>query len=58
MGADESPVFVDTNMPIHAFDRSAGDTRERARSLLDQLWGDIRGRRSIQVLCTFYVAVT
>jgi predicted nucleic acid-binding protein len=51
-------VLVDTYVLVYAFDRSAGEKRERARSLLDRLWSDMRGRLSIQVLQEFYVAVT
>lgn len=58
MSADEGPVFVDTNVLVYAFDQSAGDKRDRARSLLDRLWTDKRGCLSIQVLQELYVAVT
>jgi len=58
MSAVESPVFVDTNVLVYAFDQSAGEKRDRARSLLDQLWSDMRGCLSVQVLQEFYVAVT
>lgn len=58
MSADEAPVFVDTNVLVYAFDRSAGEKRDRARSLLDRLWSDMRGHLSIQVLQEFYVIVT
>ncbi|MCX6616100.1 MAG: PIN domain-containing protein [Acidobacteria bacterium] len=58
MSADASPVFVDTNVLVYAFDQSAGHKRERARYLLDQLWSDARGCVSVQVLQEFYVAIT
>lgn len=58
MGADESPVFVGTNVLVYAFDQSAGEKRDRARSLLDQLWSDMRGCVSVQVPQEFYVVVT
>lgn len=58
MSVDEAPVFVDTNILIYAFDSTAGEKRDRARALLDQLWLEMRGRLSIQVLQEFYVAVT
>lgn len=58
MSGDESPVFVDTNVLVYAFDQSAGEKRDRACSVLDGLWSDMRGRLSIQVLQEFYVAVT
>jgi len=58
MSEDESPVFVDTNVLVYAFDQSAGEKHQRAHSLLDQLWSDMRGCVSIQVLQEFYVAIT
>lgn len=58
MSADEAPVFIDTNVLVYAFDQSAGEKRNRARTLLDRLWSDRRGRLSVQVLQEFYVTVT
>lgn len=58
MSADEAPVFVDTNVFVHAFDESAGEKRDRAHSLLDQLWADMRGCLSVQVLREFNVTAT
>ncbi|MBM3122311.1 MAG: PIN domain-containing protein [Chloroflexi bacterium] len=58
MSADHSLVFVDTNILVYAYDRSAGQKRERARSFLDQLWTANLGCVSVQVLQEFYVAVT
>jgi predicted nucleic acid-binding protein len=58
MSADEAPVFVDTNVFVYAFDQTAGEKRDRAHSLLDRLWVDMRGCLSVQVLQEFYVAVT
>ena len=58
MSADESPVFVDTNVLVYAYDQSAGVKYDHARYLLDQLWSDMRGHLSIQVLQEFYVIVT
>jgi predicted nucleic acid-binding protein len=58
MSADDSPVFVDTNVLIYAYDRTAGEKRSRARSLIDMLWMDVRGCISLQVLQEFYVTVT
>jgi len=58
MSADDSPVFVDTNVLVYAYDQSAGEKRDRARLLLDQLWSDVRGCVSVQVLQEFYVAIT
>ena len=58
MSADPPLVFVDTNLLVYAYDRSAGQKRERARSLLDRLWSDSCGCLSVQVLQEFYVAIT
>jgi predicted nucleic acid-binding protein len=58
MSEREPPVFVDTNVLVYAFDRSAGEKRDRARSLLDRLWADMSGCISVQVLQEFYVTAT
>jgi len=58
MSADQSLAFVDTNVLVYAYDRTAGQKRERARSLLDQLWTANSGCVSVQVLQEFYVAAT
>lgn len=58
MSADDAPVFVDTNVLVYAYDQTAGEKRARARSLIDKLWGDVRGCISVQVLQEFYVTVT
>lgn len=43
-------VFVDTNILIYAYDRSAGVKRERAREIVAQLWDSGNGVISTQVL--------
>jgi len=58
MSADRSLVFVDSNILVYAYDRSAGEKWQRARDLLDQLWSDAQGCVSVQVLQEFYVAIT
>jgi predicted nucleic acid-binding protein len=58
MSADDSLVFVDTNVLVYAYDRTAGEKRSRAKSLIDTLWMDARGCISLQVLQEFYVTVT
>jgi len=58
MSADDSPVFVDTNVLVYAFDLSAGPKHERAHDLLDQLWSNMQGSLRVQVLQEFYVTVT
>jgi predicted nucleic acid-binding protein len=47
--------FVDTNILVYAYDRSAGTKHERARRLLDQLWESGNGTLSTQVLQEFVV---
>jgi predicted nucleic acid-binding protein len=58
MSDDLSQVFVDTNVLVYAYDKSAGHKRERARALLDQIWAANCGCVSVQVLQEFYVAAT
>jgi predicted nucleic acid-binding protein len=58
MSADAELVFVDTNVLVYAYDRSAGMKRVRACSLLDELWSANRGCLSIQVLQEFFVSMT
>ena len=50
--------FVDTNILIYAFDRTAGKKREAAVALLTRLWSDRVGCLSLQVLQEFYVTAT
>ena len=50
--------FVDTNILIYAFDRSAGDKHRIAVDLMTRLWTERRGCISLQVLQEFYVAST
>jgi len=51
-------VFVDTNVLIYAHDLDAGQKRERAVSILSDLWEQENGVISVQVLQEFYVNVT
>lgn len=53
-----SGEFCDTNVFIYANDASAGDKQERARRLLDRLWGSGTGVVSLQVLQELYVNLT
>ena len=55
MSAD---VFVVTNIPIYAHDLDAGDNRNAAASLLQDLWERDGGIISTQVLQEFHVNVT
>ena len=50
--------FIDTNILVYAHDCSAGNKREIARDLLENLWEEKNGCLSIQVLQEFYVIVT
>ena len=51
-------AFVDTNVLLYAYDRSAGHKHELARSLLTSLWDTHAGVLSGQVLQEFYVNAT
>lgn len=50
--------FVDTNILVYAYDRTAGDKQSQARVLVERLWDSGEGVLSTQVLQEFYVAVT
>ena len=58
MSAEPPLQFVDTNILIYAYDRSAGDRHARARELVVELWRSRRGCLSVQVLQEFYVVGT
>lgn len=38
MSADPALVFVDAHILVYAYDKSTGQKRERARSLLAEFW--------------------
>ena len=50
--------FVDTNILVYAFDRTAGGKWETAADLLSRLWLERSGCVSLQVLQEFYVTTT
>ena len=50
--------FIDTNILVYAYDRTAGIKFDRARALMESLWDRGEGVLSTQVLQEFYVAVT
>jgi len=50
MNCMSDKYFVDTNILVYAYDRSAGVKRQRAQALLLQLWDSGRGVLSTQVL--------
>lgn len=50
--------FVDSNVLIYAYDRDAGEKRERAGEVLGGLWGSATGVVSVQVLQEFFANAT
>ena len=50
--------FVDTNILVYAYDRTAGRKNELARELMERLWDSGDGVLSTQVLQEFHVTVT
>ncbi len=50
--------FVDTNILIYAYDRAAGEKRDKALTAVKRLWNQGNGVLSTQVLQEFYVNVT
>ncbi|MCC6629355.1 MAG: PIN domain-containing protein [Chloroflexi bacterium] len=58
MSVGDVTQFVDANVLIYAHDLTAGTKRERARSLVADLWRSELGCVSVQVLQEFYVNVT
>ena len=56
----EQPVtsFLDTNILVYAYDRSAGEKHSVATRLVEQCWENQSGCVSIQVLQEFFVTVT
>jgi len=59
MNADlQVDFFIDTNILVYAFDRSAGPKHTTAAQLIRECWENETGRISIQVLQEFIVNVT
>jgi len=50
--------FLDTNILVYAFDRSAGRKHHLAVQLVEECWENENGCLSIQVLQEFYVGIT
>ncbi len=50
--------FVDTNVLVYAYDRTAGRKHEVAAQLLAECWENENGCLSFQVLQEFFVTVT
>ena len=53
-----SKVFLDTNILVYAYDRSAGQKHSLAAELVEACWENENGSLSIQVLQEFFVTVT
>ena len=51
-------VFLDTNILVYAFDRSAGDKHTLAVKLVEECWENENGCLSIQVLQEIFVSIT
>lgn len=54
----ENREFLDANVLIYAFDRSAGDKKRQAEELVARLWESGSGCLSVQILQEFFVTVT
>jgi predicted nucleic acid-binding protein len=50
--------FLDTNILVYAYDRSAGMKHTISLQLMEECWANGNGCLSIQVLQEFYVCVT
>jgi len=51
-------LFIDTNVLVYAYDRSAGKKQAIAAQLIESCWDNGNGCLSIQVLQEFFVTVT
>ncbi len=51
-------TFVDTNILVYAHDLDAGEKHEKAKILVEDLWGSRTGVISTQVLQELYVTLT
>jgi predicted nucleic acid-binding protein len=54
----ESDLFLDTNILVYAYDRSAGSKHTISQKLVEDCWVNGNGCLSLQVLQEFYVTVT
>ncbi len=50
--------FVDTNILVYAYDKSAGEKHKVAKQIVEKLWKERNGALSTQVLQEFFVVVT
>lgn len=51
-------LFIDTNILVYAYDRSAGEKHALAARMVEQCWDNENGCISIQVLQEFFVTIT
>lgn len=54
----DDKIFLDTNVIVYAYDRSAAEKHKIAREILMDLWSSGQGVVSTQVLQEFFVNVT
>jgi len=54
----QTTYFIDTNLLVYAYDRTAGQKQELAARLLEACWENENGCLSLQVLQEFYVTLT
>ena len=54
----QATYFLDTNILVYAYDRSAGQKHSLAVRLVEECWENENGCLSIQVLQEFFVTVT
>jgi predicted nucleic acid-binding protein len=54
----QADCFLDTNILVYAYDRSAGRKHTLAAQLVEMCWENENGCLSIQVLQEFFVSVT
>jgi len=54
----QATYFLDTNILVYAYDRSAGQKTQPAVRLVEECWENENGCLSIQVLQEFFVTVT
>jgi len=57
-GEQTDLFFIDTNVLVYAYDRSAGEKHAIAAKLIEQCWENESGCLSLQVLQEFYITVT
>ena len=58
MNGESDLQFVDTNILVYAYDLSAGEKHQLARSILQHLWQTKTGCLSVQVMQELFVTLT